>query len=278
MMEIRWIKITTDIFDDEKIKLIDSFPDRDAIIVIWFKLLTLAGKKNSNGLIFLSNKLAYTDEMLSTIFNRPLNTVRLAIKTFTDLDMIEVNNDEIIAIVNWEKHQNIEGLEKIREQNRIRKQKQRETLKLASKTASHVMSRDSHATDKKKIRLEEEENIRVYSRFLETWNQQKPLPTHSDEVVSKNWMKKHDIEVKLYSDDQIIKAIENYSTVISHPDKYYFSYKWNFWDFIMRGLDKFIDEIDPLNNFKKDMKEKKQRHSTEPDSGLGVEDYEGRSM
>ena len=96
--------------------------------------------------------------MLSTIFNRPLNTVRLAIKTFTDLDMIEINNDEIIAITNWEKHQNIEGMEKIREQNRIRQQKHRKTSKQLPETANNVTSRDNHATDKNRIdkkRLEE---------------------------------------------------------------------------------------------------------------------------
>ena len=40
--EIKWIKIVTDIFDDEKILLIESLPEADTIIVVWFKLLTLA--------------------------------------------------------------------------------------------------------------------------------------------------------------------------------------------------------------------------------------------
>ena len=37
--DVKWIKITTDIFDDEKILLIESLPEADSIIVIWFKLL-----------------------------------------------------------------------------------------------------------------------------------------------------------------------------------------------------------------------------------------------
>ncbi|NQN39323.1 hypothetical protein HPA20_10690, partial [Streptococcus suis] len=32
--EIKWIKIVTDIFDDEKILLIESLPEADTIIVI----------------------------------------------------------------------------------------------------------------------------------------------------------------------------------------------------------------------------------------------------
>lgn len=43
-MGISWIKLTTNVFDDEKIKLIDTMPDHDAILVIWIKLLTLDGK------------------------------------------------------------------------------------------------------------------------------------------------------------------------------------------------------------------------------------------
>lgn len=82
MAEVKWIKITTDVFDDEKILLIESMPSADSIITIWFKLLILAGKQNNNGVFMMSNKLPFTDEMLATIFRRDLNTVRLALKTF----------------------------------------------------------------------------------------------------------------------------------------------------------------------------------------------------
>ena len=44
MADVKWIKIATDIFDDEKILLIESLPDSYAIITAWFKLLCLAGK------------------------------------------------------------------------------------------------------------------------------------------------------------------------------------------------------------------------------------------
>ena len=46
MSNVKWIKMTVNIFDDEKILLIESLPDADSIIVIWFKLLCLAGKQN----------------------------------------------------------------------------------------------------------------------------------------------------------------------------------------------------------------------------------------
>ena len=119
--EIKWIKITTNIFDDEKIKIIEAMPDADAILVIWFKLLTQAGKVNKSGALFLTDKLAYTDEMLATIFNRKVSTVRLALETFEQLKMIE--RGDYIQISNWEKHQNLEGMEKIRIQDNERQQR-----------------------------------------------------------------------------------------------------------------------------------------------------------
>ena len=117
MADVKWIKIVTDIFDDEKILLIESLPERDSIIVIWFKLLCMAGKQNNGGVFLLNDRIAYTDEMLATIFRRPINTVRLALQTFEQFGMVEIINNTI-TIPNWEKHQSLELMEKNREKNR----------------------------------------------------------------------------------------------------------------------------------------------------------------
>jgi len=130
--EVKWIKLTTNMFDDEKIKLIESMPDADSILIIWIKLLIQAGKTNANGYIYLNENVPYTDEMIATIFSRPLNTVRLALKTFQDFGMIEMD-DTGIYIENWVEHQNIEGLNKLKkkkEQNRLRQEKYRKKQKL----------------------------------------------------------------------------------------------------------------------------------------------------
>lgn len=144
MAEIKWIKITTTMFDDEKLKLIDAMPERDTIHYVWVRLLVQAGKTNASGYIFLNENVPYTDEMLATIFNRPLNTIRLALKTLSSFGMITIQEDNLIKISNWDKHQNIEGMEKIKEQNRLRKQKQRENEK--GKLIENNTSRDSHVT------------------------------------------------------------------------------------------------------------------------------------
>lgn len=119
MADVKWIKITTDIFDDEKILMIESMPSADSIIVIWFKLLTFAGKQNNDGVFLMSNRIAYTDEMLASIFRRDMNTVRLALKVFEQFGMIEII-DKVITIPNWGKHQTLDAYEKKKERDRAR--------------------------------------------------------------------------------------------------------------------------------------------------------------
>lgn len=124
MSDVKWIKITTDIFDDEKILLIESLPDAYAIIVCWFKLLCLAGKQNNSG-VFMMGQIAYTEKMLATIFRMKEATVTMALQTFEQFGMVEII-DGVITIPNWGKHQNLEQLE---ERKRYQREYHREYRK-----------------------------------------------------------------------------------------------------------------------------------------------------
>jgi len=110
MADVKWIKIVTDIFDDEKVLLIESLPECDSIIVIWFKLLCLAGKQNNSGVFSLNGSIPYTDEMFSVIFRRKPTIVQLALRTFEKFGMVEIINDTI-TIPNWGKHQTLDRIE-----------------------------------------------------------------------------------------------------------------------------------------------------------------------
>lgn len=155
MAEISWIKLKTTMFDDEKIKLIQSMPEADAILVIWIRLLVLAGKTNDEGLIYIQRNMPYTEEMLATLFSKPVNVVRLALMTLQQFNMIDLNEDGLIAIENWDKHQNIEGMEKVRLKNAERVRKHRERKKqqaLENKNNGNVTCNvtvtDCNGTDK----------------------------------------------------------------------------------------------------------------------------------
>jgi predicted phage replisome organizer len=147
MADVKWIKITTDIFDDDKILLIESLPEKDSLIVIWFKLLCLAGKQNNSGVFTLNDRIAYTDEMLSTIFRRPLNTIRLALRTFQEYGMIEII-DGVITIPNWDKHQSLDAYEKKKARDRLYQQERRNKQKLLASKKSSDSSSEVVVTDK----------------------------------------------------------------------------------------------------------------------------------
>lgn len=145
MADVKWIKIVVDIFDDEKILLIESLPDCDSIITIWLKLLCMAGKSNNHGVFLLNNKIAYTDEMLATIFRRPINTVRLALDTFENFGMIE-RVEGVITIPNWDKHQSLDALEAKKEYNRKRMAAKRaEQRAIADNSCCTVVAHDDNS-------------------------------------------------------------------------------------------------------------------------------------
>lgn len=167
MSNITWIKITTNIFDDEKITFLEQMPESDTLIVIWFKLLTLAGKKNDCGLLYLTKDIPYDDAILMSVLKRPLNIIKLALATFEKLGMIEITENNYIAITNWEKHQNVEGMEKLKIQWKEASQRYREKQKL--QIENHKTSYDCHNTEKRR-----EEKNREDKKVLEKKSFKKP--------------------------------------------------------------------------------------------------------
>jgi predicted phage replisome organizer len=149
--DVKWIKITTDIFDDEKILLIESLPDAYAIITVWFKLLCLAGKQNNNG-VFMMGRIAYTDKMLATIFRMKESTVTMALQTFEQFGMVEIVGG-VITIPNWGKHQSLDAYEKkkLRDRERIaRKRAEQKALIAMSPDTSPDKSPDVASLDRDK--------------------------------------------------------------------------------------------------------------------------------
>lgn len=206
MAEIKWIKISCDLFNDEAIRLIEQMPDGDAIIVIWLKLLITAGKINDNGFLYFRKEIPYTDEMLSTVFNRPLNTIRLALSTFERFGMIQIVTQQGIYITNWEKYQNIEGMEKVKAQTRERVKRFRENQKLLSCNAtSNVTVTDGNAIDKdidKEKELDKEEKKEKKKNFVAKSFFQK-LIASDDEIKKYNFLSDSFMRFLQYKADKL---------------------------------------------------------------------------
>lgn len=118
MADVKWIKLTTDMFDNRKIKHLRKLPEGNSIVLIWVMLLTMAGRCNSGGMIFLTENIPYTPKMLADELDFEENTVLLALNAMEQLNMV-VTDGGYLKIAGWNEHQNIEGMEKIRESKRL---------------------------------------------------------------------------------------------------------------------------------------------------------------
>ena len=218
MAEVKWIKIVTDIFDNKKIKQIEKIPNGDTILVIWFKLIVLAGVTNDDGLIYITDEIPYNCETLSNEFNKPLNEIKIALDIFQKFKMIEII-DDFIRLKNWQQYQNTDGLEKIREQTRLRVQKHRENQRLTLENEKCNVTRNVTVTQSNapRIRIENKNknifnnlsNDKLFVPLIEKWNE---LP---DTISKISTLKKDTQRFKMlsqrvsdYGTDKVLEAIE----------------------------------------------------------------------
>lgn len=147
---VKWIHITSDVFDNWKIKHIKAMPEvGHTLVCIWFELLCLAGQCNHpSGLIVMSERFIISEEMIASTFNEDIRMVRLALKTFEECGMIQVTDSQAIQISNWFEYQNEAGLAQIREYEAEKKAKTRAKKKIAieDKKMSMDMSMDKSTT------------------------------------------------------------------------------------------------------------------------------------
>lgn len=128
MAKVSWIKIEIEMFSNRKIKQIRKMPEGNNIVLIWVMLLTMAGRCNSNGIIFLTENIPYTTKMLADELDFEESIIQLALTVLEKFGMI-TRDSELLSIPGWEEHQSADELEKIRDQNRKRVAEYRERQK-----------------------------------------------------------------------------------------------------------------------------------------------------
>lgn len=158
MAEVKWVKLTTDMFDNRKIKHLRKLPEGNNIVLIWVMLLTMAGRCNSGGMIFLTENIPYTPKMLADELDFEENTVVLALKVLEQLDMIVTDNG-FFSIAGWEEYQNADKLAEMRAKDRERKRVKRAQAKtlLDVSTDVHGQSADCPHIEEEREEEKEEE-------------------------------------------------------------------------------------------------------------------------
>lgn len=239
MADVKWIKITTDMFDNKKIKYIRKMPEGNNIVLIWVMLLTMAGNCNANGMIYLTENIPYTTKMLADELGFEENIIIMAVKVLEKLNMV-LTDDDVLRIPGWEEHQNVEGMERIREQTQKRVQKYREKQKLLTSQTSDAAEIQNNAPDNVTVtesnvtcnvtvtesnaiereEEKEEEYITVSKdtvrqtevrRVTEEWN---ALSVYGIKQVSKicpsaKRYKNLTARIREYGLEQVLKAVEN---------------------------------------------------------------------
>ena len=156
MADVKWIKLTTDMFDNRKIKHLRRLPDGNNIVLLWVMLLTMAGRCNAGGMIFLTENIPYTTKMLADELGFEESTVILGIEALGQLNMVVTNNG-YFTIAGWEKYQNTDKLAELREYNRLAQQKSREKRKMLG--AVNDMSMTSQECQDTDIDIEKDKEI-----------------------------------------------------------------------------------------------------------------------
>ncbi len=132
MTKLSFIKLDIEIMNDSKIKMIRKMPDGSKLFELWIGLMCLGMKSGKPGCIEIGDGIPFTARMLSAELDIPENTIELGLQTFTELRMIENLEDSTIFLSNFEKHQELDKIEIKRINERERKQKYRDKIKLLS--------------------------------------------------------------------------------------------------------------------------------------------------
>lgn len=181
MSDVRWIKITTDMFDNRKIKAIRKLPEGNNIILIWVMLLSLAGRCNASGMIFLTENIPYTNKMLSDELDFDESIICIAINTLEKFGMISRDENMLISVNNWDEYQNVDGMERIREQTRRRVAECRERKKMRCNNHDNVAKIDS-----KRCNNDDDNSKLSDVTIIDTSQKHENKRCNNDDYISKN--------------------------------------------------------------------------------------------
>ena len=167
MADLQWLKLSTNFFDNNKIKLLESENDGDTLIRIWIQLLTIAMKCNYQGKLSITEDKPMTIIEISKIMGKSKKKIEKTLNIFQELQMIVIE-DKFYKIKNWSKYQSVDKLEEIRLQNCKRQQKYREKKRSEIGKNNVIVTKDNIEEEiKKRNKIEQEgdENRSGFRKF-----------------------------------------------------------------------------------------------------------------
>lgn len=160
------------------------------------------------------------------------------------IDVDSDNKKTIITLLNYDKYNPLPE-EKTTTENKEKKTTER-PLK------DHRLD----TTNKEEI-MNNKDNINT---IIKQWNSKNIKNIEDRETKTKEkTIAKINTSLKDYSITEIIEAIDNYHSILEGDD-YYFSYSWQLWEFLNRGLVNFLTKNNPFQNYLKAKENKPQNY------------------
>ena len=75
MAQVGWIKLSTDIFSNRKIKILLKEREGDTYLRIWIQILTIAGECNRDGGLYISDKTPFKIKDFTNIIGKSNKTL-----------------------------------------------------------------------------------------------------------------------------------------------------------------------------------------------------------
>lgn len=201
MTKVSWIRLEIDMFDNKKIRHIRKLPEGNNIVLIWMMLLTMAGRCNSNGIIFLTENIPYTNKMLADELDFDESVIELALTILEKFGMI-TRDGTLLSIPGWEEHQNIDGLEKIREQTRKRVAEHRKRQKELSEEERMPEITDQISCEKDSVKPGDVQNV------IDEWNKLQKLGIQPVIRMTPKRSQLLKARIREYGMEKVMEAIE----------------------------------------------------------------------
>ena len=94
-----WVKLTTNMFDNKTIKQIEVAPKGKQMLLLWVRLICLAGTINDGGRVYVTKGVPYTNKGLAVELNESVAVVDAAMKLFREYKMIDIDEEHGLYLV-----------------------------------------------------------------------------------------------------------------------------------------------------------------------------------
>lgn len=147
---MEWVKLKTDIFENRKIRYLLSMRSGESIVLMYIRLICLAGQCGTSGELMLCDGVPYDSVMLADAlgyndFDDGTGEafVQAVLNQLVKFHLINFDG-ECYSIASWEEHQAVKELDRKREKNRERQKRwyDKNKKKALDKTLGSALEKD----------------------------------------------------------------------------------------------------------------------------------------